>query len=82
MAALALSWWQFELLIFLRNQEIKEPVRLLMPRQDIADYLGFAIETVWRSFSPLSEARVIEFAGSRRIIAEPANVRAIHLSNA
>ncbi len=45
----------------------KDTIQLLMCRQDIADYLGLTIETVSRCLSQLSEARVIELAGSRRI---------------
>ncbi len=45
----------------------KDTIQLLMSRQDIADYLGLTIETVSRCLSQLSEARVIEIAGPRRI---------------
>ena len=54
-------------LLDMAQRPAKDTIQLLMSRQDIADYLGLTIETVSRSLSQLSEARVIELAGSRRI---------------
>ena len=46
----------------------KNEVDLPMSRQDIADHLGLTIETVSRTFTQLSEASVIRFLASRRIV--------------
>ena len=54
-------------LLDMAQRPAQDTIRLHMCRQDIADYLGLSIETVSRSLSQLSEARVIELAGSRRI---------------
>ena len=44
----------------------EDTIDLPVSRHDIADYLGLTIETVSRCLSQLSEARVIELAGSRQ----------------
>ncbi len=54
-------------LLDMAQRPAKDTIQLPMPRQDIADYLGLTIETVSRNLSQLSEARVIELDGSRRI---------------
>ncbi len=41
---------------------------LPMSRQDIADHLGLTIETVSRTFTQLSDASIIRFLASRRIV--------------
>jgi len=46
----------------------KNELDLPMSRQDIADHLGLTIETVSRTFTQLSEASVIRFLASRRIV--------------
>jgi CRP-like cAMP-binding protein len=46
----------------------KNEVDLPMSRQDIADHLGLTIETVSRTFTQLSDASVIRFLASRRIV--------------
>jgi CRP-like cAMP-binding protein len=42
-------------------------IDLLMPRQDIADYLGLTIETVSRTLTHLVQSGVIALETSRRI---------------
>ena len=44
-----------------------DTIELLMPREDIADYLGLTIETVSRILNQLSIAGIISVAGARRI---------------
>ena len=43
-------------------------IELPMSRQDIADYLGLTIETVWRTMSRLESTAAIELPSSRRVI--------------
>ena len=45
-----------------------EIVELPMSRQDVADYLGLAIETVSRNLTQLEAKGAIELLGSRRIV--------------
>ena len=46
----------------------KELVELPMTRQDVADYLGLAIETVSRTLTHLEAKGAIEMPSSRRIV--------------
>ena len=46
----------------------KELVELPMTRQDVADYLGLAIETVSRTLTHLEAKGAIELPSSRRIV--------------
>jgi CRP/FNR family transcriptional regulator, nitrogen fixation regulation protein len=56
------------LLDIARRPSASNEVELPMSRQDIADHLGLTIETVSRTFTQLSEASVIRFLASRRIV--------------
>jgi CRP/FNR family nitrogen fixation transcriptional regulator len=40
---------------------------LLMPRRDIADYLGLTLETVSRGFSQFQEAKIIALSDARHV---------------
>ena len=46
----------------------REVIAIPVSREDIADYLGLAIETVSRTFGVLERNGVIALAGSRSII--------------
>jgi CRP/FNR family transcriptional regulator, nitrogen fixation regulation protein len=46
----------------------RDEVELPMSRQDIADYLGFTIETVSRTLTRLESASVIALPSSKRIV--------------
>jgi CRP/FNR family nitrogen fixation transcriptional regulator len=43
-------------------------LNLLMPRSDIADYLGLTIETVSRTLAQLERRRAIDIQGARHIV--------------
>jgi CRP/FNR family transcriptional regulator, nitrogen fixation regulation protein len=43
-------------------------IKLPMPRQDIADYLGLAIETVSRTMTQLENDATITLPTSRRVV--------------
>ena len=51
---------------------------LVMPRHDIADYLGLTLETVSRMFAELKETGLIRLESARRVqFLEPAKLRAM-----
>jgi CRP/FNR family transcriptional regulator len=50
---------------------------LTMPRQDIANYLGLAVETVSRLFAHLQDASIIEVDRRRVNICDMVRLRAI-----
>ena len=43
------------------------PIRLPMPRRDIADYLGLTLETVSRTMCQLQRDGAVALSGARRI---------------
>jgi CRP/FNR family nitrogen fixation transcriptional regulator len=56
----------------------KHVLNLVMPRHDIADYLGLTIETVSRMFAVLKHMGTIELESSRRVrILDKAKLTAI-----
>jgi len=51
----------------LEHSNSSTDIQLVMPRRDIADYLGLTIETVSRTFSHFEHDALIELMGTRRV---------------
>jgi CRP-like cAMP-binding protein len=56
------------LLEMANRQPAQNEINLLMPRQDIADYLGLTIETVSRTLTQLEQDEAIAVPKSRHIL--------------
>jgi len=61
-----------QFLLNISNQREKlgwggNPIRLSMPRSDIANYLGLTIETVSRTISELKQDQIIKMIGTHDI---------------